>query len=436
MSRLQFVGPDTPSTEDLQNCVHCGFCLPTCPTYVATGHELESPRGRLHLIAGIKEGRVEANTNTIEHIDRCLQCRACETACPSAVPYGRIMEDARASIMANTGNEKPMKWQLRSWALRNVLARPKVLRISLTLGRLYSLSGLQKLIRGPLKTILPYQLRRLENSLPALSEKPFRENGVLLRGTGTARKVAFLTGCIHGELYPEMHRSTLTVLEHLGCEVVAPATQVCCGALHTHAGDAEAARALARTNIDVFAEQGVDVILVNAAGCGSAMKEYGRLLRHDPEWAEKAGQFAEKVQDILEFVAGEDFSKNLGRVEEVVTLQDACHLAHAQKEKAAPRAILSAIPGVRFVEMKTPDRCCGSAGIYSIVQPSLSGQVLDSKLTDIYSVEADVVCTANPGCTLQLEAGLRRDSSSIEVLHVIEILARSIREFKDIGVSD
>ena len=138
MSRLQFVGPDTPSTEDLQNCVHCGFCLPTCPTYVATGHELESPRGRLHLIAGIKEGRVEANTNTIEHIDRCLQCRACETACPSAVPYGRIMEDARASIMANTGNEKPLKWQLRSWALRNVLARPKVLRISLTLGRLYS----------------------------------------------------------------------------------------------------------------------------------------------------------------------------------------------------------------------------------------------------------------------------------------------------------
>ena len=233
-----------------------------------------------------------------------------------------------------------------------------------------------------------------------------------------------------------MHRSTLTVLEHLGCEVVAPATQVCCGALHTHAGDAEAARALARTNIDVFAEQSVDVILVNAAGCGSAMKEYGRLLRHDPEWAEKAGQFSEKVQDILEFVAGENFSKNLGRVEEVVTLQDACHLAHAQKEKAAPRAILSAIPGVRFVEMKTPDRCCGSAGIYSIVQPSLSGQVLDSKLTNIYSVEADVVCTANPGCTLQLEAGLRRDSSSIEVVHVIEILARSIREFKDIGVSD
>lgn len=431
MKQLNFVGLDVPSTEDLQNCVHCGFCLPSCPTYLATGHELESPRGRLHVIAGIKEGRIDANTKTLQHLDRCLQCRACETACPSAVPYGRIMEDARASIMANRNSIQPRSWFIRSFLLRNILGHQKRLRVAISLGRLYSRSGLQDLIRGPLKKILPMKLVRLENSLPSLRKKPFRKSGSLSSPNIALDKVALLTGCIHGELYPEMHSSTVEVLDYMQFEVVAPVDQVCCGALHIHAGDAEASRTLARQNIEIFESSGASKVLVNAAGCGSAMKEYGRLLRHDEDWRERAEVFSAKVEDILEFVAKHKFDYQLGKVSDVVTLQDACHLAHAQKERVAPRTILSAIPGLELREMSTPDRCCGSAGIYSIVQPDLSTQVLSAKLEDVLSTDAGTVCTANPGCTLQLEAGLRRESSDMDVRHVIELLAKSVQAGRD-----
>ena len=431
MKQLNFVGLDIPSTEDLQNCVHCGFCLPACPTYLATGHELESPRGRLHVIAGIKEGRIDANSKTLQHLDRCLQCRACETACPSAVPYGRIMEDARTSIMANRNSVQPRSWFIRSFLLRNILGHQKRLRFVILLGRFYSRSGLQGLIRGPLKNILPLKLIRLENSLPSLGSKPFRKRGSLSSPNIASDKVALLTGCIHGELYPEMHSSTVEVLDYMQFEVVAPAGQVCCGALHIHAGDAEAARKLARQNIEIFELSGASKVLVNAAGCGSAMKEYGRLLRHDEDWRERAEVFSVKVEDILEFVAKHKFDYRLGEVSDVVTLQDACHLAHAQKEKVAPRTILSAIPGLELREMSTPDRCCGSAGIYSIVQPDLSNQVLSAKLDDVLSTDAGTVCTANPGCTLQLQAGLRRESSDMDVRHVVELLAKSVRAGRD-----
>lgn len=431
MKQLNFVGLDIPSTEDLQNCVHCGFCLPACPTYLATGHELESPRGRLHVIAGIKEGRIDANSKTLQHLDRCLQCRACETACPSAVPYGRIMEDARTSIMANRNSVQPRSWFIRSFLLRNILGHQKRLRFVILLGRFYSRSGLQGLIRGPLKNILPVKLIRLENSLPSLGSKPFRKRGSLSSPNIASDKVALLTGCIHGELYPEMHSSTVEVLDYMQFEVVAPAGQVCCGALHIHAGDAEAARKLARQNIEIFELSGASKVLVNAAGCGSAMKEYGRLLRHDEDWRERAEVFSVKVEDILEFVAKHKFDYRLGEVSDVVTLQDACHLAHAQKEKVAPRTILSAIPGLELREMSTPDRCCGSAGIYSIVQPDLSNQVLSAKLDDVLSTDAGTVCTANPGCTLQLQAGLRRESSDMDVRHVVELLAKSVRAGRD-----
>jgi glycolate oxidase iron-sulfur subunit len=431
MKQLNFVGLDIPSTEDLQNCVHCGFCLPSCPTYLATGHELESPRGRLHVIAGIKEGRIDANSRTLQHLDRCLQCRACETACPSAVPYGRIMEDARASIMANRNSRQPRSWFIRSFLLRNILSHQKRLRFAISLGRFYSKSGLQNLIRGPLKKILPMKLVRLENSLPSLHKKPFRESGMLSSPEGSLDKVALLTGCIHGEIYPEMHTSTVEVLDYMNFQVIAPKTQVCCGALHIHAGDAEASRKLARQNIEIFESSGASKVLVNAAGCGSAMKEYGRLLRHDEKWRARAEIFSAKVEDILEFVAKHKFDRQLGEVREVVTLQDACHLAHAQKEKLAPRTILSSIPGLELREMNTPDRCCGSAGIYSIVQPDLSSQVLSAKLEDVLGTDAGTVCTANPGCTLQLEAGLRRESSDMDVRHVIELLAKSVRLGRD-----
>ncbi|MCK9485865.1 MAG: heterodisulfide reductase-related iron-sulfur binding cluster [Dehalococcoidia bacterium] len=423
---LQFVGPDIPSAEDLANCIHCGFCLPSCPTYVATGQELESPRGRLHLISGIREGRIAATPRALEHLDLCLQCRACETACPSAVPYGRIMEDARASIMANPAAAQPRGWSLRAFALRHVLAHPARLRLALAAGRLYSRSGAQSLVRGHLGRLLPARLRRLESATPALTDAPFRSTGVLASPAQRRERVGMLLGCIHGELYPRMHEATVTALAHVDAEVVAPPEQVCCGALHTHAGDAETARALARRNIAAFEAAEVDAVIVNAAGCGAAMKEYGRLLRHDPNWRGRAERFASKVRDALEYVAGQDFGHDLGAVDRTVTLQDACHLAHAQRIREAPRAILGAIPGVAFTEMRHPDRCCGSAGIYSVVQAEMSAQVLETKMDAIAATGAGTVCTANPGCTLQIESGARRHEVAADVRHVIEVLAESI----------
>ncbi len=419
-----FVGPDAPALSDLQNCIHCGFCLPACPTYIATGQELESPRGRLHLIRGVVEGKVDATPRLLSHLDLCLQCRACETACPSSVPYGRIMEDARASVMADPST-RPRAWAMRSRVLRHVVARPRVLRAALSLARLYTRSGLQRLLRGPLARLVPERLAALEAQAPTLDRTPFRRSGELVNRNGTGPRVALLTGCVHGELYPQTHEATLRVLAWLGCEVVAPSAQACCGALHAHSGDAEAARSLARRNIAAFEDADVDAVIVNAAGCGAAMKEYGRLLRNDDRWAERAERFASTVRDVLEFVASQDFERGLGRVREDVTLQDACHLAHAQGIRDAPRAILAAIPGVELQEQATPDRCCGAAGLYSTVQRAMSREVLDAKVADIAGTGAGVVVTSNPGCTMQIETGLRRAGRPGEVLHLIELLDRS-----------
>ena len=429
---LQFVGLDIPSKADLQNCIHCGFCLPACPTYIATGHELESPRGRLHLISGVLDGRIDATDRVLGHLDLCLQCRACETACPSSVPYGRIMEDARAAILANAPAAQPRGWRARAQLLREVLARPSRLRAALALARLYTRSGAQALVRGPLgaslRGLLPPALAHLESAAPVLDRVPFRTTGVLARPTsGSGTRVALLLGCVQGEIYPQVHEATVRVLQHAGCEVVAPEGQGCCGALHSHAGDAETARALARRNIAAFERAGAEAVIVNAAGCGAAMKEYGRLLRHDTRWAKRAERFSKGVRDVLEFVAERDFANGLGRVERTVTLQDACHLAHAQRIREAPRAILRAIPGLQLVEMRTPDRCCGSAGLYSAVQPEMSATILDAKMADIAATGAATVCTSNPGCTMQIEAGVRRTGLDAEVCHVIEILDDAIR---------
>jgi glycolate oxidase iron-sulfur subunit len=303
-----------------------------------------------------------------------------------------------------------------------------MLRAVTALGRLYTRSGLQRLVRGRLADVLPAAQRRREAQLPASWSPPFRATGTLVRPPRATRRVALLTGCIHGELFPETHAATVRVLARLGVEVVAPPAQGCCGALHAHSGDAEAARELARRNIAAFEGAGVEAVIVNAAGCGAAMKEYGRLLRHDAAWADRAEGFAATVRDVLEFVAGEPFAAaGLGRVERTVTLQDACHLAHAQRIREAPRAILGAIPGLRLVEMETPDRCCGSAGIYSGAQPAMSALVLDAKMGDVAATGASLVVTANPGCTLQLRAGVRDRALNAEVRHVIELLDEAYR---------
>lgn len=424
---LGFVGEDRPALSDLQNCIHCGFCLPVCPTYLATGQELESPRGRLHLMRSVIEGRADASDALLSHLDLCLQCRACETACPSAVPYGRIMEDARAATMARGVTRRPLAWTLRALLLRQVVARPRVVRALFVLGRAYTRSGLQRRVRGEWRRAIPQPLRDLEAQAPVLDRAGYRGTGTLGQRDAARVRVALLLGCVQGELYPQVHQATVRVLDRLGCEVVAPPAQACCGALHTHAGDTHAARALARGNIEAFEAAGVDAVIVNAAGCGAAMKEYGRLLRHDAAWRNRGERFASRVRDVLEFVAEQPFEDGLGSIDGEVTVQDACHLAHAQGIREAPRAILRAIPGLRIREMRTPDRCCGAAGLYAIVQHEMSQRVLDAKLEDIVATEASIVATSNPGCTLQIEGGLRREGRTVTVRHVIELLDEAYR---------
>ncbi len=414
-----FSGPFAPSDADLSRCVHCGLCLESCPTYTETGLETESPRGRLYLIKAIAEERIEATPTVVGHLDLCLQCRNCEAVCPSGVPYGRIMEGARAELLAN---RPPLAWRLRALFLREVIARPRRMAAFATLLRLYRASGLRWLAeRAPF-------LRERVILAPTISGPTFRARGVLARPRGEARgRVALLIGCIMPHAYGRVHEATVRVLARNGFEVVAPPHQACCGALNAHNGDRPTARALARRNIDAFLDAGVDAVVVNSAGCGSAMKEYGELLADDPDYAEKAKRFAGMVKDVTELLAELPLEAPTGRVEADVTFQDPCHLAHAQRITGAPRELLAAIPGLRLVEMAQPDRCCGSAGIYSLAHREMSLDLLDGKMREIAATGAEVIATANPGCMAQIEAGLRRHRRPGRVVHVVELLDEAYR---------
>jgi glycolate oxidase iron-sulfur subunit len=426
--------PYVPSDADLSRCVHCGLCLQHCPTYIETGLETESPRGRLYLIRALAEGRAEPTPNAVGHLDQCLQCRNCEAVCPSGVAYGRIMEGARASVLSS--DAAPLSWRLRSLFLREVIAKPARLRVMAAALRAYRATGMRALAeRTPL-------IRDRALLAPTIAGKPFERRGVLAR-PDRARKarVDLLTGCIMPLAYGRVHRATARVLARNGCEVVAPSEQACCGALHAHNGDIETARALARRNIDAFAHKGtrvgddagIDAIIVNSAGCGAAMKEYGELLAADPEFAARAHEFSQRVKDISEFLVNLPFeppsssSRLPSSSSLTVTYQDSCHLAHAQRITSAPRRILAAIPGLTLVEMPHPDRCCGSAGVYSLTQNEMSMRLLESKMSAIRATGATVVATSNPGCMTQLEAGARRFGPNGRVVHVIELLDKAYR---------
>ncbi|HEX5479084.1 MAG TPA: heterodisulfide reductase-related iron-sulfur binding cluster [Dehalococcoidia bacterium] len=413
--------------EDIARCVHCGFCLQACPTYVQLGAETDSPRGRIALIDALASGRAEATPSLVRHLDLCLQCRACETACPSGVQFGRIMERGRAQVME--GERRPAAWGLRASMLRQLLPHPGRLSFVMSTLRAYQRSPLPGLLRrSGVLAALPAALRSGEASLPDLPAHGFVPP---TQPAGLTRSVAMLTGCVMPHLYPRTHEATMRVLNALGYRVVLPEGETCCGALSLHAGDRRFARELARRNIGAFLAAGVEAVVVNAAGCGSAMKEYAELLDDDPAYREKAARMASLTRDVLEFVA-EQALPALGRVERTVTYQDSCHLVHAQKVKAAPRAILRAIPGLELVEMAAPDRCCGSAGIYSIVEGTMSARVLADKMDDVQATGAGVVATANPGCMMQLEGGMRQRGIDGEVVHVIELLDEAIRAGREV----
>jgi Fe-S oxidoreductase len=409
-----------PREEDLARCVHCGFCLQACPTYQVLSLETESPRGRIQLARAVSEGRVELTPNVVAHFDLCLQCRACETACPSGVPYGRIIEGARAMVQASP--QRPRSWRLRSLVLRTMFASKRRLTLAFGALRLYQRSPIAPLARR----FLPGRLRQMEAMLPALPDQAFNPPELAANPAGAVKgTVALLSGCIMSITHPHTHEATVRVLARNGFRVLVPRSQGCCGALHLHNGDPEAARSLARRNIDAFLGSDADYIVVNSAGCGSAMKEYDELFAADPRYAEKARLFVSRCRDVAELLDETGFVPPKGQVDATVTYQDSCHLVHAQRIREAPRNLLRSIPGLRLVEMSTPDRCCGSAGIYNITQTEMSRTLLDAKMDDALATGCDVISTANPGCMLQLDLGVRLRDGGQEVVHVVELLDRA-----------
>ena len=418
-----FHGPDAPAESDLYRCVHCGLCLSSCPTYVETALEMESPRGRLALMKAVNEGRVEITPRIVAHWDMCLQCRACEAVCPSGVPYGRIMERTRSQVRAAGLQSKELR-RLSRFFLNAALPNPGRLRFGANIIRLYQRLGLQKVVRiSHLLYLLPGGIGKLEGQLPPLSRKFFGPTDSVHPAQGEKKMtVALLSGCVMPLMQGPTMEATVRVLTRNGCDVVVPLGQGCCGALNGHAGDLEGSRAMARNNIDSLMAAGVERVITSSAGCGSSMKEYSELLKDDPNYSAKAVRFSEMTQDVTEFLVDLPFQAPTATVSRRVTYQDPCHLAHAQRITAAPRAILNSIPGLELVEMENSTLCCGGAGIYSSVQPKLSQRLLKRKMDAIAATNTQEVITANPGCMMQVEQGLKSRKTPGRVRHVVDIL--------------
>jgi len=419
---------DKPRQQDLDRCVHCGLCLNACPTYRELGVEMDSPRGRIYQMVQVHEG-LPVNDSYREHIDLCLACRGCESACPSGVQYGRLVEAARADIENNT-RRSWLSRSIRNFVFRKLLPSPTMLAAAGAMLYVYQVSGLQKVLRftGLLK---PFGALADREELAPSAEIPFffRQIGQTFPAEGERRyRVAFLAGCIANIAFARLNEATVRVLQKNGCEVVIPVDQTCCGALHVHAGIRDQARIQAKQNIDaILALDGIDAIITNAAGCGSTLKEYDELFEHDPVYLGKALAFKSRMKDVTEFLASIELNKEMSPLLATVTYQDSCHLAHGQKIRSAPRQLLRAIPGLSFREMPLSDICCGSAGIYNVLHTDLSLKILEKKMGNVNLAKAQIIATANPGCMLQLEAGVRKWGRGERVVHVIELLDEAYR---------
>ena len=412
---------DKPQQADLDKCVHCGLCLNACPTYRELRLEMDSPRGRIYQMAQVASGAAAINPSYIEHIDLCLACRGCETACPSGVQYGRLVEAARAEI-ENTIRRPRRARFARYLVFQRLLPSRVNLWLAGALLYLYQASGCKKLVQS--LHLLPRKLAELESLAPEV-QAPFffRYYGSVLEPENAQRhRVAFLGGCIANISFARLNEATLRVLRKNGCEVSIPAAQSCCGALHVHAGLREEARTLARRNIDAFLDGEYDAIITNAAGCGSTLKEYGELLEHDQQYSQKARHFSALVKDVTEFLASIELNTNMRKLAITATYQDSCHLAHGQRVRSAPRQLLAAVPGLELREMPLSDLCCGSAGIYNVVHAEMAMALLKKKMDAVNATGAEVIATANPGCMLQLAAGVKKFGRGQKVAHVVEIL--------------
>lgn len=391
------------------------------------GLEADSPRGRIYQILQVDEGRLPIQDSFVEHIDRCLGCLGCQTACPSGVSYGQIVERARAEIEANYKSPWLEK-RIRNFLYGSVMRNTSVLVSGAKVMRFYQRSGLQALVRG--SGILGLLgLKKVEALAPQIDTSfSFDDFGRIFPAEGEKRgTVALLAGCIASVSFAELNRATIRVLTKNGFAVIVPKEQGCCGALHAHAGRLDDARILARKNVDVFLDEGVDAIITNAAGCGGTLKEYGDLLKDDPDYADRAEEFVIKMKDVNEFLAAVGPRPPAKKLNKRVTYQDPCHLAHAQRIRSAPRELLKSI-GATLIEMPNADICCGSAGVYNVVQNSLSMQLLAAKMDDVSSVEAEILATANVGCMLQLRAGVEQRKLNRRVAHVVELMDEAYQD--------
>jgi glycolate oxidase iron-sulfur subunit len=415
----------------LQQCMHCGLCLPTCPTYDATKLERNSPRGRIALMRAIADGRLEPTKTFADEMYFCLGCLACMTACPAGVNYAELFEHARAEAEESGALQNPRRSFIRELTMRWLFMDLRRLRFIGRLIRLYQRTGAQKLVRGSgILKLLPRRWRELEAMTPVIQPK-FSAQWIAPVTPASGQKkyrVALLTGCAQDLMFSDVNRDTCEVIVHNGCEVITPNNQSCCGSLHAHNGELEMARELARKNIDQFPPGEFDAIISNAAGCGSHLKHYRSLLADDPAYSQRAELWDARLKDIHEWLAAIGLTPpNPGGAAQNVTYHEACHLCHGQKITAQPRQLLRAIPNLTLTELPESAWCCGSAGIYNLIQPEMANQLLDRKLKHIVSTKAAVVATGNPGCLAHMANGIRRERLPIRLVHPITLLAEAYR---------
>jgi glycolate oxidase iron-sulfur subunit len=427
-----FDGHHAPEKELIGDCVHCGFCLPACPTYVLWGEEMDSPRGRIYMMKKSSEGEAPLDKRFQRHMDHCLGCMGCMTACPSGVQYNKLIEDTRAQVERNIPRSagdrlyREMLFRTFPYAGRlRVMALPMLV---------YQRSGLQKLVRASgLLGLLPERLAAMEVLLPrvpnSLFHRPFAGKRSRVAPAAQARRrVGMLVGCVQQVFFQHVNEATARVLAAEGCEVIVPEGQGCCGALMVHSGLEERAAELARAMIARFEAAEVDTIVINAAGCGSTMKEYGHLLRDDPAWAARAAAFSAKCRDISEILCDLPARAERHPLALRVAYHDACHLRHAQAIYEQPRRLLAGIPGVEVAELEEANLCCGSAGVYNLLNPEPARELGDRKVEGLLATKAEAVVSANPGCLLQLMSGLRRRGlHAMPAFHMVELLDASIR---------
>lgn len=439
----------THTYDLMRQCIHCGFCLPTCPTYAVLGVEMDSPRGRIYQMQAVAEGRLAISPEFVEHMYCCLGCRACETACPSGVQFGKLIEAAREQIQIEAVQPIPFNEakpdmpgngveRLLRWFFFELMLPSRVVTSLVFAGlKLYQRSGSQTLAHSSgildkvdaLPTPLQGKLKMPEKLFPRVKGDLFPQLiPEITPAIGKQKhRVGFVSGCIMDQVYRDINEATIRVLSANGCEVITPPQQQCCGALHVHAGEAVRGRELARSNIDIFEPYECDFIIINSAGCGSNLKEYGHLLRDDALYARRAEAFSARVKDISEFLTSIDLNRDMGEVKYTVTYHDACHLFHGQKVKQQPRDLLKAIPGLQIVPLKEAEWCCGSAGIYNITNQEMASQLLERKMNNLAATGARIVATGNPGCMMQIALGAREREMDVQVVHPVELLDEAYR---------